>query len=215
MPTPEHSRLLTAAARSTLRPLGCVQKGRSRTWLDDHGWWVGVIEFQPSGWSRGSYLNVGACWLWEEKDFLSFDAGYRVAPFQPFTDTAEFTVAAQALAEQAAAEVLALRDRFPTPGQVGALMRRHPKPGIREHMHAGIAAGLAGAYDEARRHLALAAEESHTAPWVDVLKRNCAELTSRLQPGGGFEAEIAAIVTRTRRAVGLPEWRSSSLIPPG
>ncbi len=50
MPTPEHTRLLTAAARSILRPLGCVQKGRSRTWLDDQDWWVGVVEFQPSAW---------------------------------------------------------------------------------------------------------------------------------------------------------------------
>ncbi|WP_343649978.1 hypothetical protein [Stenotrophomonas sp.] len=215
MPTPEHTRLLTAAARSILRPLGCMQKGRSRTWLDDHGWWVGVIEFQPSAWSRGSYLNVGACWLWEEKDFLSFDAGYRVAPFQPFTDTAEFTSVAQALAEQAAAEVLALRDRFPTPGHVRALMRRHPNPRIREHMHAGITAGLAGDYDEGRRHFALAATETDQAPWVDALKQCGAELVPLLQPGGGFEAEIAAIVTRTRRALRLPEWQSSPLIPPG
>jgi hypothetical protein len=36
-----------------------------------------------------------------------------------------------------------------------------------------------------------------------------------LQRDGGFEAEIAATVTRTRRALGLPEWRSSSIIPPG
>jgi len=55
------------------------------------------------------------------------------------------TGAAQALAEQSVAEGLAQRDRFPTPGQVGALMSRHPQPGIREHMHAGITAGLAGA----------------------------------------------------------------------
>jgi len=55
------------------------------------------------------------------------------------------TGAAQALAEQSVAEGLAQPDRFPTPGQVGALMSRHPQPGIREHMHAGITAGLAGA----------------------------------------------------------------------
>ncbi|EMF59259.1 TPA: hypothetical protein ACGW13_001700 [Stenotrophomonas maltophilia] len=174
-----------------------------------------MVEFQPSAWDRGSYLNVGACWLWEEKDYLSFDVGGRVAGFERFTETAEFASAAQALAEQAAAEVLALRDRFPTPGHVRALMNRHPKPGIREHIHAGITAGLAGAYDEGRRHLALAATETHPAPWVDVLKQRCAELMPLLQRDGGFEAEIAATVTRTRRALGLPEWRSSSLIPPG
>ncbi|PZT42005.1 hypothetical protein A7X99_06695, partial [Stenotrophomonas maltophilia] len=173
--------------------MGCVQKGRSRTWLDDQGWWVGVVEFQPSAWDRGSYLNVGACWLWEEKDYLSFDEGGRVAGFERFTDAVSFASVAQALAKQAAAEVLALRDRFPTPGHVRTLMSRHPNPGIREHIHAGITAGLAGAYDEGRRHFALAATETHPAPWVDVLKQRCAELMPLLQPDGGFEAEIAAI----------------------
>jgi hypothetical protein len=30
-----HTKLLNAAAREVLAPLGAVQKGRSRTWLDD------------------------------------------------------------------------------------------------------------------------------------------------------------------------------------
>src|SRR5436309_1568598 len=75
---PPHTKLLTAAARSVLRPLGLQQRGRSRLWLDDHGWWVVVVEFQPSGWSIGSYLNVGAMWLWFEKDYISFDYGSRI-----------------------------------------------------------------------------------------------------------------------------------------
>lgn len=50
-----HTRLPTATAREYLRPLGLVQKGRSRTWLDDHGWFVTGVEFQPSGWSKGTY----------------------------------------------------------------------------------------------------------------------------------------------------------------
>ena len=32
-------------------------------------------------------------------------------------------------------------------------MSHHPKPGIREHIHAGITAGLAGAYDEGSQAL--------------------------------------------------------------
>lgn len=72
-----------------MRPIGCVQKGRSRTWLDDHGWWVGVVEFQPHAWARGSFLNVGAAWLWYEQDFWSFDDGAgangcRIEPFHEY-----------------------------------------------------------------------------------------------------------------------------------
>jgi hypothetical protein len=63
-----HTKLLIAAARDVLRPIGLTQKGRLRTWLDDLGWWLGVVEFQSSSWSRGSYLNVGVNWLWNPKD---------------------------------------------------------------------------------------------------------------------------------------------------
>ena len=65
---PEHSKIIARVAKETLAPLGLFQKGSSRTWTDDHGWWIVVIEFQPSGFGKGSYLNVGAMWLWHEKD---------------------------------------------------------------------------------------------------------------------------------------------------
>src|SRR2546430_15905825 len=72
------TRLLTRAARETLHPLGLRQRGRSRTWIDDRSWWLIVVEFQPSSWGLGSYLNVGVNWLWWAKDHISFDEGYRV-----------------------------------------------------------------------------------------------------------------------------------------
>src|SRR5262249_20811083 len=99
---PIHSKLITAAARTILRPLGLFQKGRSRTWLDDRGWWVGVVEFQPSSWSRGSYLNVGCMWLWDVKNYVSFDEGYRVESFAEYQDDDQFRQAATDLANRAA-----------------------------------------------------------------------------------------------------------------
>lgn len=54
------SRLVRVAAREALQPLGLQECGRSRTWIDDHGWWLGIVEFQP-GRNNGSYLNFGAC----------------------------------------------------------------------------------------------------------------------------------------------------------
>src|SRR6202000_1719294 len=38
-------------------PLGLERRGRSRTWIDDQRWYAIVVEFQPSGFSKGSYLN--------------------------------------------------------------------------------------------------------------------------------------------------------------
>ena len=54
-----HGRLIAAAAKRHLSPLGCRRKGQSRFWSADHGFYQIGIEFQPSGWSKGSYLNEG------------------------------------------------------------------------------------------------------------------------------------------------------------
>src|ERR1022692_4746779 len=60
----EHGRILAAAARTALTPLGFWRKGRSRVWWADRGFWLAVVEFQPSSFSKGSYLNVAAHWHW-------------------------------------------------------------------------------------------------------------------------------------------------------
>ena len=111
-----HSRLIASAAREVLAPLGLHRRGRSRTWFDDRVWWLGVVAFQPSGFSRGSYLNVGATWLWGGKDYVSYDAGGRVghAPFVSYENDEQFAPEARRLAGIAAAEVAELRAAFPT-----------------------------------------------------------------------------------------------------
>jgi hypothetical protein len=54
------SRLLNAAAREVLKPIGLIQRWKSRTWIDDHGCWLIVVNFESSAFSKGSYLAVSA-----------------------------------------------------------------------------------------------------------------------------------------------------------
>lgn len=35
----DHNRLLKKVAKEVFAPLGLIQRGSSRTWFDDHGWW--------------------------------------------------------------------------------------------------------------------------------------------------------------------------------
>ena len=144
-----HTKLLNAAARDVLRPLGVVQKGRSRTWLDDRGWWLGVIEFQPSSWSRGSYLNVGVNWLWDPKDYLSFDFGHRVdiageGQYVEYENDEQFSPLARKLAMVAAEQVRRYRDEFPTVEAAAAILERAEPDDLLRSLHAGIALGLGG-----------------------------------------------------------------------
>lgn len=205
MSTPQHARLIQAAAKAVLRPLGCVQKGRSRIWLDDQGFWVGVIEFQPSAWSRGSYLNVGACWLWREKDHLSFDAGgYRVEGFRSYKNEEQFASAAQALAERAGEEVMKLRALFPSPSHVQAVLAKGPLRSIHDHYHLAMASGLAGDVDQSIRSFADVVAHSEDRPWAAGIKQRAAELVRCLQGGNGFQAEVMGDIRRTRALLKLP-----------
>jgi len=106
----EHNRLITQAAREILRPQGLFQKGTSRIWIDDNGWFLTLVEFQPSSWEKGTYLNVGACYLWNRQDHLSFDMGYREKGFVSFQQDPEgFPDAVRALTAHALKRVLDYR----------------------------------------------------------------------------------------------------------
>ena len=91
-----------------LQPLGFRRKGQSRLWGGDHGWWLAVVEFQPSGFRKGSYLNVAAHWLWSDGGYISFDlgsgadGGSRVAEFEEYDSNEQFEAAAHRLAIAAA-----------------------------------------------------------------------------------------------------------------
>jgi hypothetical protein len=144
-----HSKLITSAARDALRPLGVFQKGRSRTWLDDQGWWLGVVEFQPSSYGRGTYLNVGVDWLWNPKSYLSFDYGGRVhfhldgaqnAQFIEYKSDEQFAPLAARLATIAAEELQLYRERFATTNATALVL----VDGGRAWFDRGVVLGLAG-----------------------------------------------------------------------
>jgi hypothetical protein len=108
-----HTKILLNTGKKILSPMGLIQKGRSRRWRDDRQWWVIGVEFQPSGWSRGSYLNVGCMWLWRPKDYFSYDVGGRVAPFTAFQSEEQFQITAEEMAMKSAEEVIRYRGLFP------------------------------------------------------------------------------------------------------
>lgn len=78
----QHNKIINAAARKILAPEGLFRVGASRRWIDDNGYFVIQVEFQPSAYDRGSYLNVGISFLWEASECLNetlaFSIGYRV-----------------------------------------------------------------------------------------------------------------------------------------
>jgi hypothetical protein len=212
--TPIHSKLITAAARDVLRPMGMLQKGQSRFWTDDHQWWVCGVEFQPSSWSRGSYLNVFAMWLWQVKDYWSFDEGSRVEGFVGFQNEDQFAAEAKRLAQRAAEQVQRYRGLFPNVRAVSKyyLEKTPDAPNSWQTFHSGMACALAGRVADAERFFDwyLSKSSSGSAQWFIDSQADAASLRAIVRKQDEFRNTIIDRVKRARTLLKLPELSTIS-----
>jgi hypothetical protein len=199
----DHGNIIADAAKHALQPLGFQRKGRSRTWIADHGWWLNVVEFQPSGWTEGSYLNVAAHWLWSDGGYLSFNFGGRIAGFEEYANDEQFGPSARRLAQAAAEEALKLTDTFGSMGMTADVLMtdeaslREEARGSWSAYNAGIAAALAGRESDAAAIFRSVSDE-RVKPAAD-------RLTRLLSEPAKLKDEVASLIVRQRKALGLPE----------
>jgi len=205
---PPQTQLLTAAARRILRPLGLHQRGRSRLWLGDHGWWLVVVEFQPSSWSKVSYLNVGAMWLWFEKDYFSFDDGYRVEGLASFENEAQFTPVAENLAQRAADEVRRYRALYPSVLSAARRLAAKSPRGFWDSFHAGVACGLAGDSAPAKQFLDEVAGTDDQRDWAQAAATIAREYSLAVEDSARFRRRIEEIIRRARELLRLEQVAS-------
>jgi hypothetical protein len=137
-------------------------------WIDDHGWWLGVVDFGSLQWSQGSSLSVGVMWLWRESDHLSFDASEAGARTETFRNETQFARDAEELARTAADQVRRCRDRFRDLSAVAAdLTARPSRPGwFWDDYHAGAAAALVGDVPAAAKRLDAVLRADPDVPWI-------------------------------------------------
>jgi hypothetical protein len=204
-PPGEHTKLLLSAARDVLVPLGLVRLGRSRLWVDDRGWWAVVVEFQPSGFAKGSFLNVGAMWLWYAKDSWSFDVGHRVEPFTEFESVEQFKPVAEQLAGQAARKVREYREAFSSIHEVAKYLAGEASKSVWGGYNAAISAGLAGDLAKATRFFAGLADYPATHEWENEAQGRAAVLAKHLPNLAAFRAAVTRIVDHSRELHKLPK----------
>lgn len=199
-----HNKIIAKAAKATLQPLGLRRKGQSRLWIGDNGWWLMIVEFQPSGFSKGSYLNVAAHWLWSDSGYISFDLGSgtdwdsRAADFEAYQSDEQFEVAANRLAVIASEEVRELAARLSSIKATADLLLSGEKSaheGSWSTYNAGIAAGLSGRVEEAAAMLRLV---------TDARVKGLADRYAALTPDRTRFRELAVSqIARQREALRL------------
>lgn len=207
MPGP-HDKIIAETAKAVLSPLGFRRQGRSRLWLADQRWWLGVVEFQPSAWSKGCYLNVAAHWLWSESDDISLDHGGRIGSFEEYKSDAQFTKSVANLADQAGHEAHRFVEMFASTAETAKILLAAERvPTIRFGGHwpafnAGVAAGLNGQMDDANEMFA--AVLSKPWPTDSVLHRSAEKMAKLLAEPARFRAECETTVAKRRDVLGMP-----------
>jgi hypothetical protein len=200
----EHGQQLASAATAVLSPLGCVRVRRSRTWIADQRFWVIVIEFQPSGFSKGSYLNVGANWLWHAKNHWSFDQGGRVEAFIPYREAPQFASAAEHLATRAADELRLLRQKFASLTEIARKIVPDANVSGWPVYHAAVATGLTGDFATSERLFNLLANEQPGFDWHRKLLAESAELARSLTDTAMFRGAVLTKIQEARKLHKLP-----------
>lgn len=71
-----HDKIINMAAKKVLAPNGLFQKGTSRIWLDDNGYFMTFVAFDACNRAKGSYLGVGIDFLWEKTEGLNKTLAY-------------------------------------------------------------------------------------------------------------------------------------------
>lgn len=197
----EPKRIIAAVAKAALAPLGCVRKGQSRLWFSDQRFWAISVEFQPSGWSKGSYLNIGARWFWNPGPGLSFS--YRPIDFIQFDNSSQFTPLIENMAAIAAKEVLAMRERFNSIDDIQRYLYSTLHDGPRV-LDAAIASGLAGDNETSRQLFARVEQwPIQGYGWQKDLKARSSTLASMLNRPQHFKAAVLDVIQKKRQVIGL------------
>lgn len=204
-PTSPASRLVAASARSRLRPLGLRQRGQSRLWLDDHGWWLGLVEFPSPRWSQGSGLHVGAMWLWQDLDHFAFNVSERLSGTEDYRSDEQFSPVAEELALRAQTHVQKLRDQFPDLGSVASHLAAQPvrRGWFWEPWNAGVAAAVVGDVSLARQRFAAVLDEEPIAPWMDEAQRSARELAAMVRDRNAVRAWALSRIASCRQRLRL------------
>lgn len=199
----EHGRLIATAAMSALLPLGCRRVGQSRCWISDERYWIIFVEFQPSAWSKGSYLNVRPNWLWLR--YGANDHHPRPADFIKFENAEQFTPLIENMAAIAAQTILSMRARFRTLEDVNRFfaerISRDGFPVYRAAVTAGLVGDVTTARQLFRRMEDLNAENYE--PWLK-LKSECATLAPLLDDPARYQSAILETIAAWRQHFRLP-----------
>ncbi|CAN5272889.1 hypothetical protein BH09BAC3_BH09BAC3_21350 [soil metagenome] len=165
--TVDTNKLIKKIVKEKFIGQGIKQKGQSRLWYYLVDYYLILVEFQPSSWDKGSYLNVGVDFLWYPKDFFAFEFGDRLSSFKRFVDEKQFETEVEELCDLAISKVNHYKKLFSDKKSVAdKLLKLHrDKSNDWEKFAIGLSFALAGQNSKAIDYLKKVIGDNYKHDW--------------------------------------------------
>jgi hypothetical protein len=200
----DHSKLIKKIAKERLKPFDIFQKGQSRTFLYDKGWFTILIEFQPSAWSKGTGLNIGVDLNLYPRDYFAFIYGYRETNVVEFEDEVTLTKKINELCDHAIITVKELVNLFLDLWTAIETNEKIESKDTWKLFELGVLFGLISDYNKARQLLNQVIEEKCEFEWQLQRQRITAEILIWLEEEVTFTDKIKEMINTTRQMKKLP-----------
>lgn len=199
----DHNKLLKEIARNRLKQYAIFQKGSSRTFLYDNGWYIIIIEFQPSSWGKGSYLNIGVDLNFYPRNHLAFSYGYREKGFDGAENEKQFTEIVTTYCDHVIEKVQKLKEKFMDVPTAIKSIGKYPDDQW-HYFDLGILYGLNGQMQKAGSSLKKLMKQKCKFDYELERQKLADELFNLLADKEKFVAKAQALIIQSRQLKKLP-----------
>jgi len=198
------NRLISNVAREKLIGEGLTQKGRSRLWYFSGDYYLILVEFQPSSWDKGTYLNVGINFNWYPADHFAFEFGYRLSDFKTSSDEKKFEREVQRLCDLAIDKVNKYKSIFiDKKSAADRLLKLHK--GITndwDKFNIGVLFGLGGQNDKAIHYLEQVTGDNYNYKW-EIERAKIAKDYIQDIKSGDLLTRLDEVIAKTKELKGV------------
>ena len=197
--TIDHNKLLKKIAKARFKQTDIRQEGQSRTFLQDNFWFTTLIEFQPSGYDKGTFLNIGADFNFYPRDHFAFSYGYREKEFIKFESESQFENAVNNLCDLTLKRTLEIQSQLETYAKTAIILKEtfNPTNGW-QNFNLGIITGLSGDKTNAKILLETVVSEKCDYQW-QTDRRNFTIKLIDLLDSDNFDDKIKEQIVLTRK----------------
>jgi hypothetical protein len=200
----DHNKLLKKIAKNRLKPYGAIQKGNSRIFLCDNGWYVIVIEFQPSSWDKGSYLNIGVDLNFYPRNYLAFSYGSREKGFTGVNNEKQFIEVVDNYCNHVIEKIQKFREEFKDISTAIASIERINPDDPWHYFDLAILYGLNGQAQKADSFLRKLMEQRCKFDYENERQKLASEMFELLTDNEKFVIHAKTLIANSRQLKKLP-----------